>query len=86
MIVHSDRNARLNAMLEITEGSDKVAAGIPMLLQEHPNLDPEIREVLEAVAVVVPLLSSALRQNFESALASEDSLTEVTNLLDKLEE
>lgn len=73
------------AMLEMTEGAHMVAVGIPQHLLEHPELDPETKEMLELIAVVVPLLSEVARQSFVNAMHADDALTDVKTFLDKLE-
>lgn len=79
------REIALGAALDINDGANKVAEGIPQHLLDHPELDPETKEILEMVAVVIPLLTSAFRVAFEAAINAEDSLEEVKKLLDKLE-
>jgi hypothetical protein len=73
------------AMMEMTEGAEMVAVGIPQHLLEHPELDSETREILEAVAIVIPLLSTIARQSFINALNADDALTEVKTFLDTIE-
>ncbi len=80
-----DRATALTAALDINEGANQVAVGIPQHLLDHPELDNETKEILEMVAVVIPLLTSAFRMAFEAAINAEDSLEEVKVLLDKLE-
>jgi hypothetical protein len=80
------RNQALNAALEIQAGAQKVAVGIPQHILDHPELDNETREILEMVAVVIPLLTSAFQMAFESAMQGEDAIDKLKDLLDKIEE
>lgn len=80
------REQALEAVLLMTDGSEKVAGGIPQHILEHPELDFETRQILEAVAIVVPLLCSQVRMSFEKALQAEDALDKVNEFLESLEE
>lgn len=62
------------AMMQMIGGAEMVSVGIPQHLLDHPELDNETREILEAVLTVIPILCSVTRQSFLNALDAEDAL------------
>jgi hypothetical protein len=73
------REIATEAMMNLVEGSHAVASGIPQHLLDHPQLDNETKEILEAVVTVIPLLSSIARQSFLKALDAEDAIDKLND-------
>lgn len=80
------RTEASNAMLELSGGAEKIAAGIPQHILDNPGLDYETLHILEMVATVMPLLCSVTRQAFLKALDAEDALDQIKAYLDDIEE
>lgn len=77
------REDALDAMMNLTHGAHTAAEAIPQLILDHPELDPEIKEILEVVKTVVPLLSSVATKSFVRALDAEDVIDQLNDWIAK---